>query len=304
MTAVACLGEVMAELSFSDAEPDTATIGFAGDTFNTAVYLKRRAPQIDVSYVTKLGDDPLSARIVNLMKTERLDTGLVLKSPDRTPGLYAISTDAAGERSFLYWRDRSAFRTLFEPPALDLARLMAFDLLYLSAISLAVLPDTARDALLDWLPDYRAAGGRFAFDSNYRPRLWPDAKTARDAIERAWRQADIGLPSIDDEMALFGDRDADAVIGRLNRWGVAEGALKRGADGPRPLDGGPPPRFEPAPRVVDSTAAGDSFNAGYLARLLTGGAEAEALAAGHELARLVVQHRGAIVDRTLMGDAT
>ena len=296
-TDIACLGEVMVELSLNDASPDTAGIGFAGDTFNTAIYLKRKAPSVGVSYVTKLGQDKLSDRIVALMDAEDLGTDLVLRSPDRMPGLYAISTDTAGERSFLYWRDRAAVRTLFAPPALDLDDLAWFDLVYLSAISLAVLPEEDRQRLLDWLPHYRAEGGRVAFDSNYRPALWADPALARRDIERAWRQTDIGLPSVDDEMALFGDTDEAAVLTRLTGWGVTSGALKRGDRGPCPLDGSAGPDCPPAPQVIDSTAAGDSFNGGYLAARLTGADDADALAAGHALAAQVVQHRGAIMPR-------
>ena len=299
---VVCLGEVMVELALNDATPDTAGIGFAGDTFNTSVYLKRSAPSLDVAYATKLGRDRLSDRIVALMQREALATDLVLRSPDRMPGLYAISTDASGERSFLYWRDRAAVRTLFQPPALDLAALDGTGMLYLSAITLAILTQGDRDHLLAGLAAIRASGTEIAFDSNYRPALWPDAATARTEIERAWRLADIGLPSVDDEIALYGDPDEDAVIARLNDWGVTDGALKCGAKGPRPLDGSAAPPCAPAPKVIDSTAAGDSFNGGYLAARLEGRATAEALARGHDLAALVVQHRGAIVPRDVMGE--
>lgn len=298
---VACLGEVMVELSLSDADPDRAGIGYAGDTYNTAIYLKRKAPSLSVAYVTKLGHDKLSDRIVGRMLDEKLRTDLVLRSPDRMPGLYAISTDAAGERSFLYWRDTSAARTLFEPPPLDLAALMPAAHLYFSAISLAILPEPGRHRFLDWLGGYRSGGGTVVFDSNYRPALWPDRATARRDIARAWHATDIGLPSLDDEMALFGDRDEAATLARLNGWGVTSGALKRGALGPVPLGGGRAPACPPAPRVVDSTAAGDSFNGGYLAARLTGASEPEALAAGHALAAIVVQHRGAILPRQLTG---
>lgn len=297
---VICLGEVMVELSLNDATPGTAGIGFAGDTFNTCVYLKRSAPGLDIAYATKLGRDTLSDRIVALMEAEDLATDLVLRSPDRMPGLYAISTDAAGERSFLYWRDRAAVRTLFQPPALDLAALTGTGMVYLSAITLAILTQEDRDGLFSGLAVLRAGGTKIAFDSNYRPALWPDAATARKEIERAWRMTDIGVPSVDDEMALYGDADADAVISRLNAWGVTDGALKCGAKGPRSLDGRAAPPCEPAPKVIDSTAAGDSFNGGYLAARLKGRNGVAALEQGHALARLVVQHRGAIVPRDVM----
>jgi len=294
---VACLGEAMVEISIA-ADPENARLGFAGDTLNTAIYLKRSAPGLPVAYVTKLGRDQLSARMVAMMRDEGLDTSLVLESPDRLPGLYAITTDETGERSFLYWRGQSAARDLFRPPALGLDALARFPTLYFSAITLAILPAEDRETLLAWLPAYRAKGGTVAFDSNYRPRLWPDPATARAAVEAAWRQTDIALPSLDDETALFDDAGEAATLARLHSWGVTSGALKRGPKGPVPLDGGPPPPCPAVSKVVDTTAAGDSFNAGYLAHRLTGAPEPAALAAGHTLASKVIQHRGAILPRT------
>lgn len=298
---VICLGEVMVELSLNDATPDTAGIGFAGDTFNTSVYLKRKAPGLDIAYATKLGADKLSDRIVALMDAEKLNTSLVLRSPDRMPGLYAISTDEEGERSFLYWRDRAAVRTLFEEPALDLAALTGARLFYFSAISLAILSPEDRNRLLSGLSDLKSSGTQIAFDSNYRPALWEDQATAQADIERAWRLTDIGMPSVDDEMALYGDPDETSVLSRLNGWSLTDGALKRGAEGPIPLDGGQGPACQPAPRVIDSTAAGDSFNGGYLAARLQGADAQQSLLAGHNLAALVVQRRGAIVSADLTG---
>lgn len=294
---VLCLGEVMVELSLDGADSSRAAIGVAGDTFNTAIYLKRQAPEFAVSYGTKIGTDRFSDMILDALKSEAISTDAVLFSETHLPGLYAISTDEAGERSFLYWRDNAAYRTLFEPPQLDLASLSGFDVIYYSAISIAVLPQKDRERFLNWLPSYRANGGLVAFDSNYRPRLWTDRATAQTAIKKAWECCDIAMPSVDDEMALFGDANETAVIARLASWGAKSGTLKRGAEGPRPLGDGPAPQVAPAPRVIDSTAAGDSFNAGYLAARLKGQTETKAMAAGHALAAQVVQHRGAILPR-------
>lgn len=294
---IVCLGEVMVEVSLQDRLPGAATVGFAGDTWNTAIYLKRSAPDFRVSYATKLGRDRLTDEIIAFMKVEELDSNLLTFSDKSVPGLYAISTDAEGERSFIYWRSTSAAREMFAPPALSLPALADSDLIYFSAISLAILPAEHRNAFLGWLPAYKAGGGRVAFDSNYRPALWSDTETARATITEAWRHADIGCPSLDDEMALFGDADAEAVIARLHGLGVTSGALKRGALGPVALDGSESGPFEPADRVVDSTAAGDSFNGAYLAACLAGLPEHDCLRRGHELARQVVGTKGAILPR-------
>ena len=136
-----------------------------------------------------------------------------------------------------------------------------------------------------------------AFDSNYRPHLWKDAALARQETEAIWRRCDIALPSVDDEKALFGDRNAAAVLDRLAALGVTKGALKCGAAGPVDLaPGHARPSVPKAERVVDTTAAGDSFNAGYLAGLAQGLTSAEAMVEGHALALRVIGKRGAIVD--------
>ena len=273
--------------------------GFAGDTANAAVYLKRAAPEVAVAYVTALGTDPLSRRMNAFFEAEGLETGLIERRPERVPGLYAISVDVAGERSFTYWRDSSAARTLFlAPAAVTPERLARFDLVYLSGITLAVLAPEARSALARFLAGYRAAGGLVAFNSNYRPRLWPDPETARRETGAFWKLTDIGLPSLDDEIALWGDADETAVLARLAAAGVRRGALKRGAAGPLPIGwDGPLPDFAPAERVVDTTAAGDSFNGGYLAAALANRPERDCLLAGHATAREVIGHPGAIIPR-------
>ncbi|GAB1479281.1 sugar kinase [Paracoccaceae bacterium] len=292
MTRILCIGEAMAEIR---SEGAGFAVGFAGDTFNTAVYCRRCLRSGSVAYQTRIGNEPLSEGFLRLAGAEGLDLSATGREAGHNLGIYSVQTDAKGERSFAYWRSDSAARRMFLTAA-DFAALEGADLIYLSGITLAILAPAAREALLVRLAELRVAGARVAFDSNYRPRLWPDAETARQVIGRAWALADIALPSVDDEMALFGDADAASVLARL---GPREGALKRGAEGPLALRPGvTPPAFVPAERVVDTTAAGDSFNGGFLAALAGGADTAAAMAAGHALARQVVGLPGAIVPTT------
>lgn len=299
---IACIGEVMIELIAG--KDGTASLGVAGDTYNTAVYLNRllKRDEVNVFYVTALGTDPYSGLILEHMKKHGLSSDFVERRDDRIPGLYAIDTDDRGERSFSYWRDSAAARTLFHPPCdIGLDRLNAFDLVFLSGISVAILPPDTRQRLLAGLDAFRARGGKVAFDSNYRPRLWESVEVARATTMEFWRRSDISLPSLDDEMALFAEDSEDQVLARLGSAGVNTGALKRGEGGPLDLsDPDVTTDFAPVEKIVDTTAAGDSFNAAFLAAVVNRGNTADAMLAGHRLASKVIQHRGAIIDKDLM----
>lgn len=290
MTRVACIGEAMIELSLRGKSAD---IGVAGDTLNTAIYLKREAPELVVDYITCLGDDPFSDQIETFIQQQDIGTGSIRRITGKSPGLYAITTTDEGERSFTYWRSAAAARDLFKSGNdTNFDCLANYDLIYFSGISIAILPQDVRLALVEWLARHTT---RFAYDSNYRPRLWENPETAREVTRALWARADVSLPSIDDEMALF-DEDAQAVAQRFETYKTI-GALKRGEVGPLSLGTPVEQTYPAAPRVVDTTAAGDSFNGGYLAALLTGKTAAQALMQGHSCAARVVQHRGAIIPR-------
>ena len=295
---VVAVGECMVELARG---PD-GRFGqaFGGDTFNTAVYLARCG--VDVAYATALGDDPYSAGILALARNEGVGTDLIHFAPGRMPALYLIETTPAGERTFYYWRDRSPARELFDGPAAEpvatamrRARLVTF-----SGITLSLYGGPALDRFAAAIAAAKAAGVPIAMDGNYRPRGWGgDIARARRVMERFWRLADIALPTFDDEAALWSDANPPATIDRLAALGVAEIAVKQGAAGVLCRAGGKTMAVPvPAPVVpVDTSAAGDSFNAAYLAGRLRGAGPAAAALAGHRLAGVVIQHRGAIAPR-------
>jgi 2-dehydro-3-deoxygluconokinase len=271
-------------------------LAYGGDTLNTAIHLARAG--VDTAFLTALGTDPFSADLKRRWAAEGLDTSLVLADPLRNPGLYAITCDAAGERSFTYWRNDSAARQVFACEGIDdaLASAAQADLLAFSLVSLAVLPPDSRDALLALARKVRERGGQVAFDGNYRPRLWPDAATARTSRDAAIALATIGLPTLEDEVLLGSANDPAAVAAHWQSLGCAETVVKLGADGCRLPDGriiAPESMLAP----VDTSGAGDAFNAGYLAARLTGAALEQAARGGHALAGWTIMRRGAIPAR-------
>ena len=292
------IGEVMAEIR---REPELGfRVGFAGDTFNTAVYCARQLGASGrVGYCTRVGLDPLSEAFLAMAAEEDLDVSHVARDQEHYIGIYTVSTDAVGERSFHYWRSSSAARGLFSSDD-PMGVLPEARIIFVSGITLAILHPPARRRLIDHLRTLRERKGCLvAFDSNYRPRLWKDAETARRIIGEMWEIADIALPSMDDEMALFGDASEESVIARFGAGSWSACAIKRGVRGPISPHLAPDahPRFRPASRVVDTTAAGDSFNGGYLAAFIGGQDERQCLLTGHEIASRVVGAAGAILSR-------
>ncbi|WP_346838674.1 sugar kinase [Microbulbifer sp. SAOS-129_SWC] len=298
---LAALGEVMVELAPQGADGAGTPLlaqGYAGDTYNTSVYIARSG--VDVRYVTLLGDDPYSAQILATLAAEGIDTTAIEQLSGRSPGLYMIRNSADGERQFTYWRGEAPARALFADTVSRerlQAQLREVDCIYLSGITLAIMAPPAREHLLTFLAEFRRGGGRVAFDSNYRPRLWATPQDAQRAVAALLAQADIALLTLEDEQLLWGDVDADACLTRNADYPLAELVLKRGPDPVLLQSDGTVHALAvpPVTGIVDTTGAGDAFNAGYLAARLHGAVAAEAVAAGNRCAARVIRHRGAII---------
>lgn len=294
------IGECMVELARGD--DGRFGLGFGGDTYNSAVYMARLG--LKVAYATALGDDPYSAGIMASAQAEGLDTRAILTVPGRTPGLYLIETNR-GERTFHYWRDRAPARELFELPDTGkvIEMMRTASIIYLSGVTLSLYSPKGLDHFAEALTEARKSGTRVVMDSNFRPRGWAgDAAETRKVFQRFWALADIALPTFDDEAALWGDAEPAATIARLSALGPSEIVAKLGADGALAWAGGDPVLI-PCPRAitpVDTTAAGDSFNAAYVAARRNGAKLADAVFAGHRLAGIVIEHPGAVVPRAAM----
>ncbi|CAM3573985.1 2-dehydro-3-deoxygluconokinase [Vibrio aerogenes CECT 7868] len=303
MNRVAVIGECMVELK---KDGDLYRQNFGGDTLNTALYLSRltQSHGITTAYVTGLGKDPFSSEMLAAWQEEGISTDMVKLSDSKLPGIYTISTTPDGERSFNYWRNDSAARYwLRECPEADLVtQLKQFNLVYLSGISLAILPEDCREILLNILTQCHEDGVKIAFDNNYRPTLWESPESARQLYEKVLRLTDTAFLTFDDEQALYGDSTEQEAIQRTLDFGVREVVIKRGADECFIVTRDD---FVSVPatlvsNVVDTTAAGDSFSAGYLAKRLLGGTMSESASAGHTLAGTVIQYPGAVIPHQAM----
>ena len=293
-----CVGEVMIEL-LRESDGRFA-IACGGDTFNTAVYLARAGA--DAGFATALGDDPYSDGIMALIAAEGVSSEAILRVNGRLPGLYVVDTDPAGKQHFNFWRAEAPARDLFELPDWNrvAASLITAKLVYFSGITLSLYSNVGLGRFLALIEVARQNGAKIAFDANFRPRDWKgDLSRTRTVFMEALKRVDIVLPAYDDEAVLWGDPSPEATVERMQAFGIAEIVVKNGPNSALVAAQGNK-EFVPVTDLVvpvDSSAAGDGFNAGYLAARLAGQAPTAAAAAAHRLAGQVIRHRGAIMPR-------
>ncbi len=302
MSNIIVMGECMVEFGRAG-DFNLYNKSYAGDVFNTGIYIKRCVKErATVKFLTAVGNDENSNEMLEMMALESLDSSLVYKSSSAQMGLYLINVDNEGERSFNYWRETSAAKQVikfinddFENPAFS-----EVDSFFFSGISIAILSESDRQKLWHFILKLKASGTTIVFDPNYRATLWTSINETRAAYAAAFELADIALPGVDDHIALYNATNASDVAEFLESFSIDEIIIKNGAQsmllsirGERHLID-----VKPVKNVVDTTSAGDAFNGGYLSARLLGRTPKQAALFAAKVSGCVIQHKGAIVDRT------
>lgn len=297
---IVSIGECMIEMS--GGEDRTYRLGYAGDTLNTAWYLRALLGQDwSIDYATALGEDRYSSDIRAFLANNNIGTGHIQTIHNRRPGLYLIHQEK-GDRHFTYWRDTSAAKLLADDKKALAEAVEGAELVYFSGITLAILAPRARGRLLGAVVRARDNGAKIAFDTNLRPALWSSPRVMAGVLTAAAGLCDIVLPTHTDEAPLFGDKSIDDTADRYLELGVEEVVVKDG--GKEALVATAEERIRIAPpsgaKVVDATGAGDSFNGAYLSARLNGKSLRDAAEAAHRTAGIVIGHKGALVDPKLV----
>ncbi len=303
MNKISLMGECMIELLQSDGVINKQ--GFAGDVYNTAVYLKRLFPSISTQLLTAVGQDDISATMIKTFEDEDLDTQYVFKLTEQQPGIYLVQTDDEGERSFLYWRESSAARQIVKSltdSVID--ELSKDDIFFFSGISLAVITPEDRAEFWRCIGKLKAAGVKIAFDLNYRPKLWKNKSEAREQFCLAFEASEILLPGIDDFASIFDLDTMDSVIDFFSHYQYEELIIKNGEQNVVCLTKENKETIEvrPVENVVDTTSAGDSFNGAYLGARMSGQTIKASVELAADVAGFVIQHPGAIVPSSIFNN--
>lgn len=299
---MAVIGECMAEISgkpFSSVKLD-----MGGDTMNTSIYLKRLVKQdAEISFLTAMGTDPLSQALIEKWRSHDIKTNTVLINKTKKVAFYYIQNDENGERSFQYWRNDSAAKFMMQHPSIAeaFATLTHFDAIFLSGISVAILPPEDKQLLISQLRFLKEQGVKIIFDGNYRPQLWQDIKEAKNTYQSLYELSHLALVTFDDEQLIWQDQTIEQTQQRLSDFNIDELVIKDGENGCNYISANEDISVPTTPvtHVVDTTAAGDSFNAGFLAGWIKQQTPKRCCQMGNALAGQVIQQQGSIVDVTL-----
>lgn len=268
MADLLCMGEPMLEFNQLPPRPDGSVHyleGHGGDTSNAAIAAARQGAS--VGYVTAIGTDAPGDSFMALWHRERVATDSVRRIAHAQTAVYFVTHDATGHHFLHYRKDSPA--ALYAPADLPEDALAAAKIFYASGISQGISVSAA-DAVFAAIDIVRRHGGKIAYDTNYRPRLWPPARAAA-VMHAAMAHADFVFPGMEDALVLTGLTDPDAILDFYLRLGCKVVVLKMGESGAYCADARQRVLIAPHPvRAVDATGAGDAFCGAFLARILFG----------------------------------
>lgn len=306
MVNVVVMGECMLELSKVDG--DLYRKSYAGDVYNTAVYLKRLAgSNVNIEFLTGVGTSTHCGLMLENFTSQGIGCDWVQIIQDKSIGSYIIDVDTNGERAFSYWRGQSAAKHMFDKLSDSDIQALAntTDVFYFSGISLAILTPSGRQQLGRLLEQLKFLGKQIVFDTNFRPALWGSIAEAKNEFERALQLSDLVFAGVEDLALLEKIETPQQLKARLATYDIPEIIIKDGAKEVVAItsQGEQTIPVQPVSKVVDTTSAGDSFNAGYLFGRHDGQSIERSIQLANAVAGFVIQHQGAIVDAAEFGRA-
>lgn len=260
---------------------------FGGAESNLAIGLARLGHR--VGWFGLLGSDPIGNIIEKRLRGEGVDVSRCKRASGSPTGLM-LREAVAGKSSVYYYRKFSAASTM-TPAHLDEAYLTGAKMLHVTGITTA-LSASCRETVLEAVRIAKRNGVKVCFDPNLRLKLWT-IEEARETLLPIAQEADYFLPGLDELKLLYDTDDTDRIFENLHKLGCVC-IVKGGEAETFVVHGGTVESvpFFPVERVVDTVGAGDGFCAGFLAGVLRGMSNVEAVRIGSLIGAMVVQVEG------------
>jgi len=283
---ITTLGEALVEFSFMGREQFGR--GYSGDPVNVGVAACRLGMR--VALLSSVGKDAMGEWLLQKVNEEGIYTDAVTVENGVT-GIYFITLRENGEHQFTYYR-RGTPASMMKLNERQKEVIRSSRVLHASGITQAI-GESASASLLEAFSIAKREHCFVSYDVNYRPSL-TDRDRAMKKLEDVRDLVDILFISSEDYELLFGKKDEGIKIAReMKTRGFNNVVVKEGNKGSVALvDGMEYTAKTFRINAVDTTGAGDAYDAGFICSLLEGRNVKEAMEFGSATAALKCMKKG------------
>ena len=292
---VCSIGEAMIEIS--NIKNSLYNQSFAGDTLNFCNYLDKK--KLNAFFLSAIGKSKISQSLLDFIKSKNISTKYIKQINQFEVGLYLIKNKDNGEKQFFYWRDESAAKQYFNNiDFLNLYKeLKNFDYIYFSGITLSIIHISKLNNFIKLLKLLKSKKIKIVFDFNIRPSRW-NKKNLNIFLDSVLKFVDICFLSGEDMNYWKNKNNIKSYEQIVRKYKLKHSIFRKNAKFTYVFLNKTRYVFKNKllKKVVDTSGAGDGFNAAYLSNFIVNNDPVLALKAGSSLGSKIVMKKGAIVD--------
>ena len=293
-TTICSIGECMIEMT--NVEKELYNYSVAGDTLNFTSYLDQSI--FNKFYLTAIGTSDINKGVISFFKKKKINTDLVKKISSKEIGLYLIKNTKRGEKKFYYWRDDSAANFFFNHINKSLfINKYTFDYIYLTGITLSILDFKNIDKFITNLSVLRKKNSKIIFDFNIRIKRW-SKKNLNLYLNKILPNVDILFCSGEDLVCWKKNNNIKTFQYILKKFNIYHAIYRKNEEYNYSFYKNKKYMIKnkPIKKVVDTSGAGDGYNAAYLSSFIISNNPQIALNEASKIGAKIVMKKGAIVN--------
>ena len=288
------IGECMVEIS--NIKNNIYKQSIAGDTLNFCSYLDKSF--FDVYFFTALGNTLLSRETLKFISNRNILNNFIFTEKNKEIGLYLIHNDNSGEKKFFYWRDNSAAKLFFNKVNYIkyIKFFKKFNYIYFSGITLSILNNSSLSKFSLFLMKLKKQNIKVVFDLNIRISRWK-IKNLENSLKLILPHVDMLFASGEDLSFLKKNNNVSIFHDLINQYNISHGIYRKNAtinysffNKKKYIK-----KNKVVKKIVDSSGAGDGYNAAYLTNFIKTNNPQLALNQGSKLGSRIVMKKGAII---------
>ena len=293
-TKICSIGECMIEITNLD--KSLYNFSIAGDTLNFSTYLN--SSFFKVFYLTAIGTSDINKIVIEFLKNKKINIDLIEKFSTKEIGLYLIKNTKKGEKQFYYWRDNSAAKFFFNNRISNFFKKnQNFDYIYLTGITLSLFEVKNIDKLIELIRYVKKNNSKIIFDFNIRIKRW-SKQNLISYLNKILPYIDILFASGEDLKYWKNKSNLKNFVSILKKFDIQHAIYRKNAQFNYSFYDNKKYTIKNKliKKVVDTSGAGDGYNAAYLSNFLVYHDPLKALKIASKIGEKIVMKKGAIVD--------